>query len=454
MSVKVGAVIIELPENQVKMNPRKRTSPVLREDIVTATLSCGLECHVVPKRGFAKKIGIFTARYGSIDLSFTLDGQALRTPPGIAHFLEHQLFKKAGGEDVLIEFGKYGASSNAFTDYCATAYYFTASGHFDRNLDLLLGFVTQPYFEADNVAKEKLIIEQELRMYEDSPDHRLYKNLMRVLYTVHPVRLDIGGEVSDIQGIDRDLLESCYRKFYNPANMTLVVAGDVDPKKVFDQAEAQLAQSGFVALGPIGRTLPAEPAGVKERVIRAEMAVSRPRLLLGFKDLGAGNERALERELETSVVLDLLFGRSSAFYTRAYEEGLIDESFSFSFNSEDAFGFSLIGGETDHPEELAERVLKELHDAKEVKLKATDVERSKRKRLGKFIRSFDTPDGAAFLVMGCAQRGLDLFKVPGIVSKLSSTALQRRLKDHFDERNYAVSILNPKPGAVVPPAGE
>ena len=173
------------------MNPRTRSSSVLREDIVTARLSCGLDCHVIPKKGFTKKIGIFAARYGSIDLSFTLDGQSLVTPPGIAHFLEHQLFKKAGGEDVLMEFGKYGASSNAFTDYCSTAYYFTASGHFEKNLDLLLTFVTQPYFEAENVAKEKLIIEKELRMYEDSPDHRLYKNLMGILYTLHPVRLGV-----------------------------------------------------------------------------------------------------------------------------------------------------------------------------------------------------------------------------------------------------------------------
>ncbi|HLF94363.1 MAG TPA: pitrilysin family protein [Planctomycetota bacterium] len=432
------------------MNPRIRSSPVLREEIVTATLSCGLDCHVIRKRGFTKKIGIFATRYGSIDLAFTLDGQPLETPPGIAHFLEHQLFKKAGGEDILMEFGKYGASSNAFTDYCTTAYYFTASGAFEKNLELLLTFVTQPFFEAENVAKEKLIIEQELRMYEDSPDHRLYKNLMRVLYTVHPVRLDIGGEVSDIQGIDRDLLESCYRKFYNPANMALIVAGDVDPAEVFRQAEGLFASSAFKALGPIGRRWPPEPAGVKERVVRAEMAVSRPRVLVGFKDLETGNEKALERELGTSVVLDLLFGRSSEFYTRHYEKGLIDDSFSFSYNSEDAFGFSLIGGETDRPEELAEQVLLQLHEAKKGKLKAADLERSKRKRLGKFIRSFDTPDGAAFLVMGCAQRGIDLFSVPQVISKMSAGGLERRLKGHFDERNYAVSILNPKPGAPVP----
>ena len=273
---------------------------------------------------------------------------------------------------------------------------------------------------------------------------------MRVLYTVHPVRLDIGGEVSDIQGIDRDLLESCYRKFYNPANMLLIVAGDVDPDEIFRRAEALFSPSAFKALGPIGRRWPAEPAGVKERVVRSEMAVSRPRVLMGFKDLETGNGRALEREFETSVVLDLLFGRSSAFFTRAYEKGLIDDSFSFSFNSEDAFGFSLIGGETDQPEGLAEQLLLELHQAKKAKLKTADIERSKRKRLGKFIRSFDTPDGAAFLTMGSLQRGIDLFRVPQVISKMSARALEKRLNEHFDERNYAVSILNPKPGSTTP----
>ena len=437
--------IIEGSKTQVKMNLRKRTSPVLREEVVSTTLSCGLACYAIPKKGFAKKVGIFATRYGSIDLTFTPDGQQmLETPPGIAHFLEHQLFKKAGGEDILMEFGKYGASSNAFTDYCTTAYYFTASGAFEKNLELLTGFVSAPYFEAENVAKEKLIIEQELRMYEDSPDHRLYKNLMGVLYTTHPVRIDIGGEVSDIQKIDRDLLEKCYRMFYNPSNMVLVVAGDFDPEAAFAVAEKTLSPEAFKAQGPIQRHWPAEPAGVKDRVVRAEMAVSRPRVLVGFKDLDSAGSKALEREIQSSVVLDQLFGRSSEFYTRHYESGLIDDSFSFSYNSEDAFGFSLIGAETDEPERLAEEVLLELHRAKKGKLKQKDLERSKRKRLGKFIRSFDTPDGAAFLIMGCVQRNVDLFQVPQVISKLSAGALERRMRDHFDEQNYAVSILSPK----------
>ena len=430
------------------MKARARSSSILREEIVSTTLACGLPVHVLPKRGFSKKVGIFAARYGSIDLAFTPPKrERLATPPGIAHFLEHQLFKKAGGEDVLMEFGRTGASSNAFTDYCTTAYYFTGSGEFDKNLDLLVSFVSDPYFDEDNVAKEKLIIEQELRMYEDSPDHRLYKNLMRILYTAHPVRLDIGGEVSDIQKIDRGLLESCYRMFYSPSNMDLIVAGDVDPADVFSRVERLLPSEKFPPLGEIGRHLEVEPPGVKERVAREAMDISRPRVLLGFKETDGGTRKPLERELEMSVLLDLLFGRGSDFYNAAYEKGLIDDSFSFSYSGEDAFGFSLIGGETGEPETLAERILEELHAARKRRPKLADVERSRRKRLGKFIRSFDSPDGAAFLLLGCEPRGIDILEVPKLLQKLTPAALERRLREHFDERNYAVSILTPKSGA-------
>jgi predicted Zn-dependent peptidase len=232
--------------------------------------------------------------------------------------------------------------------------------------------------------------------------------------------------------------------FYNMSNMTLVVAGDLQPEAVFEIADRALPADRFRAAGPIARHLPEEPAGVRERVVRARMEVSRPRVLIGFKDLDTGGRRALEREFQSSVVLDLLFGRSSSFYTRHYEQGLIDDSFSFSYNGEDAFGFSLIGGESDQPERLAEEILLELHKARKQGLRESDIERSRRKRLGKFIRSFDTPDGAAFLVLGCVQRGIDPFKASQVIAKLSAGALESRLEEHFDERNYAVSILMPK----------
>lgn len=422
---------------------RNRSNDTLAERMTTTTLACGLPAVLLPKPGLAKKIAIVATRYGSIDLTFQVNGSRLETPPGIAHFLEHQLFKKEGGGDLLIEFGKFGASSNAFTEYCTTAYYFTCSERFYENLGLLLGLAFSPYWNPEYVAKEKLIIEQELKMYEDSPDYQVYRNLMAGLYQKHPVRNDVGGTVADIQKIDPAQLEHCYNVFYNPANMILILAGDLKPAEAFAKADA-LIPKHVKAAPAIPRFWPEEPLGAHKGMTWIESVVSRPRLLLGFKDLDLAKRDILARDLEMSVILDLVFGKSSRFYQKQYETGLIDDGFSGSYNSDLPYGFSIIGGETDDPEKLIEEVLKEIERVKKERLKSRDIERSKRKRLGKFIRAFDTPDGAGFLLLGCLQKNVDVFDVPKAIQRLQPRALEERLRAHFDNRNYAISIVSPK----------
>lgn len=418
---------------------------LLREEIRTARLACGLRAQVVPKRGVARKIAIFSTRYGSIDLVFSPEPgrDPAPTPPGIAHFLEHQLFKKQD-MDVLMEFGRFGASSNAFTDYNSTTYYFAGTERFDECLDLLVRLVYAPHFTDEGVAKEKLIIEQELKMYDDQPDYRIYKNLMANLYREHPVRIDIGGSVETIQKIDTPLLGSCYRRFYHPSNMGFIACGDLDPDALFGRLEELLPASRFApANGAIARTYPSEPVAPARTLVRDSAVVSRPRVIVGYKDLALEGS-LLDRELATSVLLDNLFGPTSAFHGKWYRQGLIDETFSASHTAEPEFGFTLIGGESDDPEKLAAEIRKEIARASKSRLHRRDVDRSRRKRLGRYLRSFDSPDGIAFMVLGFSMKGLDVFEFPKALSRLNPKVLEGRLKEHLREDRSAVSILDPK----------
>ena len=426
--------------------PSTRTHDrLLREEIVTARLSCGLDAHVVPKRGVSKKVAIFTTRYGSIDLVFS-PGPGLApapTPPGIAHFLEHQLFKKQD-MDVLMEFGRFGASSNAFTNYNSTTYYFSGTDKFEDCLDLLVRLVYAPHFTDDGVAKEKLIIEQELKMYDDQPDYRIYKNLMAALYRDHPVRIDIGGSVETIQQIDTPLLSSCYRRFYHPSNMGFIACGDVDADAVFSRLEAALPANRFApANGAIARKYPSEPPAPAKELVRDSAVVSRPKVIVGYKDLALEGS-LLDRELRTSVLLDNLFGPTSEFHSKWYPRGLIDDTFSASHTAEPEFGFTLIGGETDEPEKLAEEIRREVSRAGKRRLGRREVDRARRKRLGRYLRSFDSPDGIGFMVLGFAMKGLDVFAFPKALSRLTPKCLETRLKEHLREDRAAVSILDPK----------
>ena len=119
--------------------------PQLGEKVYREVLSNGLTVAVVPRPGFTKKLCYFVADFGAIHTDFTLDGKHWSVPAGIAHYLEHKMFDLPG-RDVSAEFAALGAIPNAFTGYDVTAYYFSCTENFRECLDLLLEFVSTPYF--------------------------------------------------------------------------------------------------------------------------------------------------------------------------------------------------------------------------------------------------------------------------------------------------------------------
>ena len=132
------------------------------ESVYRETLPNGLQICVVPKPGYAKRYAFFATRYGGMDIRFQLDGKWLDTPAGIAHYLEHKMFDTKEG-NALQELAKNGAEPNAFTSNAMTGYYFSSTEHFEDNLEILLSFVSIPYFTQESVAKEQGIIGQEIR---------------------------------------------------------------------------------------------------------------------------------------------------------------------------------------------------------------------------------------------------------------------------------------------------
>ena len=205
------------------------------ETVVWETLPNGLTVAVVKRPGFSKRLAYFVTDFGSIHTDFRLEGQEYHVPAGIAHFLEHKMFELPG-RDVSAEFAALGANVNAFTSYDMTAYYFTCSDNFMESLALLLEFVSTPYFTEESVQREMGIIDQEIGMNADSPDSRVFEDLMERLYQNHPIRVPILGTSETIREITAETLHTCHRAFYTPGNMLLCGVGDVDPDEVKDIA--------------------------------------------------------------------------------------------------------------------------------------------------------------------------------------------------------------------------
>lgn len=407
----------------------------------------GLMTYVLPKQNFNKVFAMYSTHYGSIDSEFIVPqtGERLKVPEGIAHFLEHKMFEMEYG-NVFDKFAELGASSNAFTNYTNTTYLFSATSFFEQNLRLLLEFVETPYFTEESVEKEKEIITQELRMYEDDPEWQVLLNLLRCLYHNHPVRIDIGGTVDSIQKIDSQILYKCYNTFYHPSNMILFVTGCIEPDRVFDLVEKQEARKNLDAQPPIKRIYPEEPAYIKAEASTIKLDVSEPMFLMGFKDNDVGYDgyELLKKELSISILMEVLFGKSSKAYERLYEKGLIDDRFSFSYEGQKDYGFCTIGGETRDPKRLHEEILKNISENRKNGIAREDVNRVKKKFLGDFIQGFNSVEFIATSFVSYYHKNIYIFDYMKALEDIKFEDIVIRLDSFFDISRHAVSVVMPK----------
>lgn len=400
----------------------------------------------MPKPGYNEKYAVFATRYGSVDSCFIVPGEkeVTEVPAGVAHFLEHKLFEKKEG-NVFEKFAALGASVNAFTSYAMTAYLFSTTRNFPECLTALVRFVQSPYFTAESVAKEQGIIIQEIRMYEDNPERRVYDNLLKALYHRNPVRIEIAGTVDSVKKIDKDLLYRCYETFYSPDNMLLFAVGDIEPEATIQQVHEILTSLGRQPGGKIRRIYPSEPDSIRQNRVEVELSVARPICYMGFKDIEMKTGRELlHRQLTTSMLLQLLFGKSSALYARLYESGLIDDGFGARYNAEETFSYSLLGGTTPDPDRLQEEIMIGLKDAKENGITQEDFSRQKRKAMGSFLDAFNSLQFVANNFVSAYFRGNLLFSYLDVLQDIRLEDVQKRLEQHLTEEKMAISIVRPR----------
>ncbi|WHY02401.1 pitrilysin family protein [Neobacillus sp. DY30] len=420
----------------------------LQEELYHEKLPNGLNVYILPKKGFNKTFATFTTKYGSIDNHFVPLGKEeyVKVPDGIAHFLEHKLFEKEDG-DVFQQFSRQGASANAFTSFTRTAYLFSSTSDVEKNLETLVDFVQDPYFSEKTVEKEKGIIGQEITMYDDNPDWRLYFGLIQNLYQNHPVKIDIAGTIESISHITKDLLYECYNTFYHPSNMLLFIVGPVDPNKFMEQVRENQAKKEYKEMPEIKRKFEDEPVQTAQQKQVLEMNVQTSKCLIGMKALHVDQSgpELLKNELTMNVLLDLLFGKSSENYNELYNEGLIDETFSYDYTQEQGFGFAMVGGDTGNPDKLADELKNMLFQAKNgTTFTEQQLERAKKKKIGAFLRAVNSPEYIANQFTRYAFNDMNLFDVVPTLEKITMDDIKKMAAEVISEERFSVCQVIPK----------
>ncbi|MBM7694764.1 putative Zn-dependent peptidase [Peribacillus deserti] len=420
----------------------------LDEELYYEKLDNGLSVYVLPKKGFNKTYATFTTKYGSIDNHFKPlnKDEKIQVPDGIAHFLEHKLFEKEDG-DVFQQFSKQGASANAFTSFTRTAYLFSSTSDVEKNLETLIDFVQDPYFTEKTVEKEKGIIGQEIDMYDDNPDWRLYFGLIENMYKSHPVKIDIAGTIPSIAEITDQLLYKCYETFYHPSNMLLFVVGPVDVEKTMNQIKENQSRKDYKDQPEIERSFPEEPAQVAEKRKVLKMNVQTSKCLVGIKaiDTDQSGSDMLKNELAVNVLLDMLFGKSTKTYEELYNEGLIDQTFSFDYTQEFGFGFAMIGGDTNNPDQLEEKLRGYLLAARNGEgLNEDALSRTKKKKIGAFLRALNSPEYIANQFTRYAFNEMNLFDVLPVLEQITFDDIKNTAQRLIDDSRMTVCQVVPK----------
>ena len=419
----------------------KRTYPALGETVIWQTLSNGLNVAIVPRPGFTKKLCYFVTDFGAIHTEFTLDGTAWSVPAGIAHYLEHKMFDLPD-RDVTAEFAALGAIPNAFTSYDLTAYYFSCTENFGKCLDLLLEFVSTPYFTDETVQKEQGIIGQEIDMNRDNPDTQIFEMLMENMYENHPIRIPILGRRETIAKITPETLTACHNAFYRPDNMLLCIVGDVDPEEVKQIAEKRLGDPKLPAVTRVRSWK--EAMTCQTAYEETAMDVAMPMFHLGFKcESWMPGEEATRRELTAELAAEALFGESSPLYQQLYEEGLIDSSFGGGFETIDGMALFTASGDSNDPKAVTAAILERAGQIVRTGLDEADFLRMKRSALGRRIRSLDSFDATCYRLCAYHFSGFDYFRFPAIYREITAEDVCDFLKKSITEDNMSLAVIFP-----------
>jgi zinc protease len=291
-------------------SPRRpsNTQP-LRADLAPAPAPAGL-AHDVAKQVLPNGLTVLVKPLHSAPVvavnAWVRVGSVQESPAeaGITHFIEHMLFKgterlKVGELDRLIK--RNGGYNNAHTRYESTDFIdVMPADKLEVALSTMADALSHSTFDAGELGRERLVVLEELSRAQDNPSFEAWNRLCHLAFGTHPYRLPVIGTKDVLQKMDRDLLVSYWRRWYQPQNISVVIAGDVDPAKALAQAAA--AFGSWAAGGQSPQALPQEPAQQGLRCDEAAGDIQTTLLVMGLPGCAELHEDAPALDMALSIL--------------------------------------------------------------------------------------------------------------------------------------------------------
>ena len=413
----------------------------VKEKLYIEKLENGLTVMIIPKKGIQKKYIIWGTNYGSNDNKFIVPGETEVTevPKGVAHFLEHKMFEQENGKNSLDVLTALGVNANAYTTNNHTAYLYECTDNFYKALDEFMDYVQHPYFTDENVEKEKGIIGQEIMMYDDYPDWKVYLNALEGMYHKHPVKLDITGTVETISHIDKDILYKCYNTFYNPSNMAMVVCGDFEPEELLGEIKKRLLDKK--ANGEIKRIYPIEKEEIVKGKIEQNMDVSQPLFTIGIKDKLAEPKERVRKHIAIEILLNMIIGKSSKLYKELYDEGILFTVPSLDYEFARGYAHILITGQSPEPEKVFQKFKNIVEMMKETHINSDEFKRIKKRIYGEYVKEYNDVADIARMFLADFFKEVNSFDYLEEINTVNEEYVEQILNEIFDDKKMIISVI-------------
>ncbi len=416
----------------------------LGEKLYCGKHKSGLTVLFCPKPEFASTSAMLATNFGSVDNNFRVEGEENFTvlPGGVAHFLEHKMFEREGGRDLFADYGKYGAMANAFTSFDRTVYEFSCTRDFAKNLRLLLSFLDKPCFTPESVEKEKGIITQEIKMYDDSPEWQTTSMALKAAYSKIPVKEDIAGTVESVSSITEPMLRRANEAFYNPANMVLAICGNTTAKEI-----AQVLDECVSGIKPleVERITEKEPCEIAQKRITKKLPISTPQFCIAIKnnDNIFGGTEFVRRDAAMAILCEIMAGTSSHFYKDLYSKGIINGEFGAGFLSIRTCALTLVSGESATPDAVYNALVGRIKELQQGGIDSEVFERVKKSIYGKSLGLFNKTDLVAENLITTYLANADFFGQFEAFLDISKEDVEKELAK-LDENLMLIAIVEPQ----------
>ncbi len=407
-------------------------------DLYYEKLDNGLQIYVLPKTNINNIYVTFSTKYGSNIIEFKHNNKNVKVPLGIAHFLEHKMFEQEDDTDIFSFYSERGADCNANTNYTKTTYLFSGPSFLEENINMVLNYVQSPYFTDENVNKEKGIIIQEIKMYQDMPDTVLYDKILENCFKINPMKYPIIGTIDSVNSITKEQLYTCYNTFYHPSNMFLVVTGNVDPNEIINIIKENQLKKEFSEENKIKIKKYDEPNEVSKKEDTINLNVSIPKCAIAYK---IKIEKNIQNLFYLLTLFDCKFSSTSDFINNLIDEEIINDSLIVDFDNSTDYLIMFVIGETLKPNVLLDKIKKEMTN---LKINEDDFLRKKKTLLSSIIYMTENIFSLNHNIMN------DIIKYDKFNENKYNDIKNLNYKDftkliqtiNFD--NYTTLIINPK----------